>query len=63
MIKGYFDAFSKVEVNSYLINEGYTVYDIQTNKWIQIMYGQHGTSNIKIKTKDLIFMLASYLLT
>ncbi len=58
MIKGYFDAFSKVEVNSYLINEGYTVYDIQTNKWIQIMYGQHGTSNIKIKTKDLIFMLA-----
>lgn len=58
MIKGYFDAFSKVEVNSYLINEGYTVYDIQTNKWIQIMYGQHGTGNIKIKIKDLIFMLA-----
>lgn len=58
LIKGYFDAFSKVEVNSYLINEGYTVYEIETNKWIQAMYSQHGTSNIKIKTKDLIFMLA-----
>lgn len=57
-IKGYFDAFSKVEVHSYLLSEGYEVYSIRTSKWIQLLHGSSGrTTNIKIKIKDLIFML------
>ena len=57
-VKGYFDAFSKVEVHSYLLSEGYEVYSIRTSRWIQLLHGSSGrTSNIKVKAKDLIFML------
>ncbi|MBR1377481.1 MAG: type II secretion system F family protein [Bacilli bacterium] len=57
-VKGYFDAFSKVEVHSYLLSEGYEVYSIRTSKWIQLLHGSSGrTTNLKVKTKDLIFML------
>ena len=58
MIKGYFYAFSKVEVHSYLLSEGYTVYDIKTNKWIQLFHGKEINAKGKFKTKDLIFLLA-----
>src|SRR5574344_1414860 len=34
-VKGYFEAFSKVEVHSFLLSEGYEVYSIRTDKWIQ----------------------------
>jgi len=57
-VKGYFDAFSKVEVHSYLLSEGYEVYSIRTNKWIQLLHGSSGTvTNVRVKTADLIFML------
>lgn len=57
-VKGYFDAFSKVEVHSYLLSEGFEVYSIRTSKWIQLLHGNSGrTSNIRVKPKDLIFML------
>ena len=57
-VKGYFDAFSKVEVHSYLLSEGYEVYSIRTNKWIQLLHGSSGrVNNVKVKTADLIFML------
>src|SRR5574344_19324 len=57
-VKGYFEAFSKVEVHSFLLSEGYEVYSIRTDKWIQFLHGSSGkTSNIKVKTKDLIFFL------
>lgn len=58
VVKGYFAAFSLVEVHSYLKAQGYKVYSIRTNKWINIMYGSVGGSNDKFKTKDLIFFLA-----
>ena len=58
IIKGYFEAFSKVEVLSYLRNEGYRVYDIKTNKLIQFFHGSGNTFSGKFKTKDLIFFLA-----
>ena len=56
IIKGYFPAYSKVEVHSFLLSEGNEVYSIETNKWIQRFYG-NGSSNsrYKIKTRDLIF--------
>ena len=57
VIKGYFSAFSLVEVHSYLKALGYKVYNIRTNKWINIMYGSVGGSHDKFKTRDLIFFL------
>ena len=57
VIKGYFEAFSKVEVHSFLLSEGFEVYSIKTDKLIQLLHGTHGTSNGRIKTKDLIFFL------
>jgi len=58
IIKGFFEAFSKVEVHSYLVSEGYTVYDIKTSKLIQFLHGSKNTFSGKFKIKDLIFLLA-----
>ena len=58
LVKSYFEAFSKVEVHSFLLSEGYEVYSIRTTKWIQLMYGSAGGSHFKMATKDLIFFLA-----
>ena len=56
IIKGYFPAYSKVEVHSFLLSEGNEVYSIETNKWIQRIYGNPNRMNkSKIKTRDLIF--------
>ena len=56
IVKGYFPAYSKVEVHSFLLSEGNEVYSIETNKWIRLLYGDGSTLNKKkIKTKDLIF--------
>ena len=57
VVKGYFDAFSKVEVHSYLLSEGFEVYSIKTNKWITFLHGKSSVNRTKIKTKDLIFFL------
>lgn len=56
-IKGYFDAFSKVDVQSFLLGEGLAVYSIRTSKLIQLLYGRMGGNRTKIKNKDLIFLL------
>jgi len=56
-IKGYFEAFSKVDVQSFLMGEGLAVYSIRTSKLIQTLHGSLGGNKIKIKTKDLIFLL------
>ena len=56
-VKGYFEAFSKVEVHSFLISEGMEVYSIETSDWIQFLHGHEKTSNVKFKNKDLIFFL------
>ena len=56
IIKGYFPAYSKVEVHSFLLSEGNEVYSIETNKWIQRIYGNGTTTGVhKIKNRDLIF--------
>ncbi len=56
-VKGTFLGYSKLDVNSFLINEGYTVYQIKSSKWIDFLYGQSNTFGIKMKNKDLIFWL------
>lgn len=58
IVKGYFDAFSKVEVHSFLLSEGNTVYSIKTSKWIQLVHGHRGQAHTKFKMKDLTFFLA-----
>ena len=57
IVKDYFEAFSKVEVHSFLLSEGYEVYSIRTNKWIQMFHKNSNVNNTKFKTKDLIFFL------
>ncbi len=57
IIKGHADGYSKVEIHSYLLSEGYEVYSIRTNKLIQLLYSSKGTNRVKIKTKDLIFFI------
>lgn len=57
IIKGYFDAFSKVEVHSFLLNEGYEVYSIRTSKWIKLFHSNYSSNRVKIRIKDLIFFL------
>ena len=57
MITGYMEAFSKVEIHSFLLSEGYEVYNIKTNKWIQMLHQNVADSKAKMKTKDLIFFL------
>lgn len=57
-VKGYFDAFTRLDVQSFLLGEGLAVYSIRTNKMIQILHGKVGNSSAKVKNKDLIFLLA-----
>ena len=56
-IRGHFDAYSRLDVQSFLIGEGLTVYSIRTSKLIQVLYGSIGSNNTRIKNKDLIFLL------
>lgn len=55
IVRDYFDAYSKVEVHSFLLSEGYEVYSIKTSSVIQILNSSVVKS--KIKMKDLIFFL------
>ena len=57
VIKDYFEAFSKVEVHSFLLSEGYEVYSIKTSRLIELFHKNRSTNKTKIKTKDLIFFL------
>ncbi len=56
-VKGYFAAYSRLEVHSFLMSEGMVVYSIRTNKWIQTMYSSVNGNGAKMKRKDLIFFL------
>jgi len=56
--KGYFAALSKLDVYSYLIDKGMTVYEIKTNKWINFAHGSSTISGRKMRNKDLVFWLA-----
>ncbi len=57
VVKGYFDAYSRVEVHSFLLGEGMEVYSIKTNEWLKLLHGSSKGFRVKIKTKDLIFFL------
>lgn len=58
LIKGYFAALSKLDVYSYLIDEGMTVYEIVTNWAINFFHTESSSIKRKMKNKDLVFWLA-----
>lgn len=58
LVRGYFGALSRLDVHSYLIDEGYEVYEIKTNWWINFIHGESKFINKQMKNKDLIFWLA-----
>jgi len=49
--------FSKLDIHSFLINEGYEVYDIKTSNLINFIYRDSGLIGAKISIKDLVFWL------
>ena len=57
VVKSYFEAFSKVEVHSFLLSEGYEVYSIKTSKWIRFLHSGTNTGHARMRNKDLIFLL------
>ncbi len=53
-----FTAFSKIEVYTFLENEGYKVFKIETSPMIQKMYGgSNPFQSRRIKNKDIVFWL------
>lgn len=58
VIKDFFEAFSKVEVHSFLLGEGFEVYSIKkASKWTIFVRGKSKSNKVRIKTKDLIFFI------
>lgn len=57
LIKGYFPAFSKMDVYSYLTDEGYTVYEIVTSPMINFLHAEATAFKQKMRIKDLVFWL------
>lgn len=56
--KGYMEAYSKVEVHSFLLSEGMTVYkiDLATNT-DRLLHSDELASHVRFKNKDLTFFL------
>lgn len=57
IVKDYFSAYSKYDVYSYLVDQGMTVYNIETNSMINFFRKESPVGAVKMKTKDLIFWL------
>ena len=58
IVYGTMSGFSKLDINAFLVNEGYEVYSIKTSPMIDFVYGDSGVIGAKkLKTKDLIFWL------
>ena len=57
IITGTMNGLSKLDINSYLINEGYDIYSIKTSPFIDFVYKDSSFMGKKMSTKDLIFWL------
>jgi len=57
IIKGTMNGLSKLDINAFLVNEGYTVYSIKTSPMINFLYKESSIGSTKMKTKELIFWL------
>lgn len=54
---GYFDAYTKSDILSFLMSEELVVYKLTTNKLIQSMYASNTKHERRIKNKHLIFLI------
>ncbi len=54
---GIINGYSKLDVNTFLVQDGYEVYKIETNKIIDLLYAQTSILAPKLKNKDLLFWL------
>lgn len=57
IITGTINGLSKLDVNAFLLNEGYDVYSIETSNMINFMYGESNVVGSTMSVKDLIFWL------
>lgn len=57
IITGTMNGLSKLDINAYLLNEGYEVYSIKTSKWIDFVFKDSSFMGKTMSTKDLIFWL------
>lgn len=57
LVTGRLFGFSKMDINAFLLNEGYEPYTIENNKLIDFMYGETSFTTRKMSNKDLIFWL------
>ena len=57
LVTGTFTGSSKLDVNAFLVNEGYDVYKIETSDWINFLYGQSNFGVGRLSKKDLVFWL------
>ena len=54
---GIISGLSKLDINTFLVQDGYEVYKIENNQYIDFLYGQKSILAPKLKTKDLLFWL------
>lgn len=57
IITGTMNGLSKLDINAFLVNEGYTVYSIKTSPLINFVFKESNFINSKMSTKELIFWL------
>ena len=57
IIKGTMNGLSKLDINSFLVNEGYKVYSIKTSPMINFLYKESSFGSTKMNTKELVFWL------
>ena len=57
IITGTMNGLSKLDINAYLLNEGYDVYVIKTSSFIDFAFKDSSFIGKKMSTKDLIFWL------
>lgn len=57
IITGFMNGLSKLDINSFLLNEGYTVYSIKTSSLINFFFKESSLFGAKMSSKELIFFL------
>lgn len=57
METGTINGYSKLDINTFLLQESYTVYEIKTDKYINFLYGDTSLFATKMSNKDLLFWL------
>ena len=57
IIKGTMNGLSKLDINAFLVNEGYSVYSIKTSPMINFLFKESSFGSSKMSTKELVFWL------